>query len=66
MSARNIYKMPSSSYKDGEDGGDLDKCSVIIETVENGWVLEYTGEEFDAKYVFTDKQEMLQKLKELL
>ena len=60
----NLAKLPG--YKD-EDGDSSDrKTSVIIETADNGWIVEFSNDEEDGKAVFTDKQKLMKKLEEIL
>jgi len=53
------------SFKDGEEGGSYEGYEFVITTVENGYILQISGEESSTE-VFVDKSELLKRLKGLL
>lgn len=58
-----VYKFPSmdTEFKDG-DGGNTSSDVVIIESVENGYIITVTSDDEDVRMVFTDKKELLKHL----
>ena len=57
-------------FKDGDDTEYIDYTSVIIKTVDNGYIVEYSNSESDSQYVYSFEgngpRQMLKDLVEVL
>lgn len=60
-----VYSFPSPTYSDG-DGGNTAESFIVIEPVDNGYVVRTESDDGDSKMVFVDKKELLKYLELVL